>query len=150
MLDFYRTLRAKTTFFQKNTEHLPKLTRHWAIKQILTNFRRLISHRCIAWLEWNKAKINTQLKNPQICKVTNTLVKTHRSNNESQQNKNCFEPNGMKLWYVKTWVMQLWLLRGKMIVLRTNIRREKKLKVRSLIIHLRTCKKKNKLKANKF
>ena len=46
--------------------------------------------------------------------------------------------------------MQLWLLRGKMIVLRTNIKKEKRLKVRSVIIHLRTDKKKNKLKPNKF
>ena len=41
-LDLYGTLHSKENFFKKHMEYLPKLTRLWAIKQILTNFKTLV------------------------------------------------------------------------------------------------------------
>lgn len=41
------------------------------------------------------------------------FIKTHRSNKKSLWNKNYFELNGMKLWYVKTCTIQIKALRWK-------------------------------------
>lgn len=43
ILGLYRMWHSNATFFQKSIEHLPQLTGYWAVKQILTNFKRLKS-----------------------------------------------------------------------------------------------------------